>query len=332
MKYSNGGPPQPHRDDVSAMPGEGLDAWVRRVRRFAVVDPGLLARERDRLAGQAQQRGELAERSRQRMRIAARWLAGSLLALCVSLVLHALTGLSSWVAVACAVACGVGAGAAAFSFGPGRSGSTVPALAPGRSELVRIAELDGLSRELLARVQQAIDQVLSSTVYHRNLLDQSAGDAVLRRHEWETAAAVREITSLRAALDASPVEGPKTAAVLESQRRALAIAQDHMAARVGAIEKYAAQVKAADAALRDCKGAIRAAGLNARYLDLVARTAADEHAIEEMTGLTEQAAAAAQAFQDSLRLADQAGAALVFPDEAAGSAEPDPSGQTRATS
>ena len=47
-------------------------------------------------------------------------------------------------------------------------------------------------------------------------------------------------------------------------------------------------------------------GLNDRYLDLVARTAADEHASAEITGLTEQAAAAAQVFGGSLYQATMA--------------------------
>lgn len=325
MTDSNGGPLQPHQDDVSARPGEDLDAWVSRVRPFAVVDPNALARERDRLAAQA-------ERSRLRTRIAMRWLAGSLLVLCVSLVLNALVGLSSWAGavVAFAVVCGVSAGTAAW----GQSRSVISPSPPGRNELVRITELDSPSRELLARIQKVGGEVLSSTVYRRGLLDNSAIsiDAALRRHEWETAANVREITSLRAALDAHPVEGPMTTAVLEAQRRAVAIAQDHATARIDAIEKYAARVKAADAALRDNEAARKAAEQNGRYLDLVARTAADKHAIEEWTELTERVAATDQALQNSIRLANQAGAALVFPDETARSAEPDPPGQTRAPS
>jgi hypothetical protein len=47
-------------------------------------------------------------------------------------------------------------------------------------------------------------------------------------------------------------------------------------------------------------------------LDLLARTAADEQAIAEITALTEQASAADEAFRESLRRATIAGEALVL--------------------
>jgi hypothetical protein len=104
-----------------------------------------------------------------------------------------------------------------------------------------------------------------------------------------------------------------TAAVLDSQRRALTLAWDATASRVGALERCAAQVEAADAAQQDWQDALRAAGLNDKYLDLVARTAADEHAVAEISSLTEQAAAAARAFSDILQHATLAAEALALP-------------------
>src|ERR1022692_768728 len=301
MIYSNYGSHQPYRDDVSAMPGEDFDAWVRRVRSVAVIEPGLLAEEQRRLAAEAQRRGEMAGRSRRRVVKAVRWLDASLLAVGASVVLHYLTGLSWWLVAASGVAIAVSTGAAALAKRLERSDSASAAPGPvlGRDQLVRIAEVDGSCRELLTRAQRAIDEVLSSTVYSRNLLDQSAGEAALRRQEWETADALRNITSLRAESDANPAVGPQTAEVREPQQRALATAQEYIAARVSATERYAAQVKIADEAFIDYEGAIKASDLNDRYLDLLARTAADEHAIEELKGLTEQATAAKQVFDDS---------------------------------
>jgi hypothetical protein len=55
-------------------------------------------------------------------------------------------------------------------------------------------------------------------------------------------------------------------------------------------------------------------GANDRYLDLVARTAADEHAIEEINSLTEQASIAQQAFQDRLHEVTLAAEALTLQD------------------
>jgi hypothetical protein len=52
---------------------------------------------------------------------------------------------------------------------------------------------------------------------------------------------------------------------------------------------------------------------NDRYLDLVARTAADEHAIAEINDLTEQSSIAQQVFQDCLYEVTLAAAALTLP-------------------
>jgi hypothetical protein len=315
MIYSSYGPRQPYRDEVSAMPGEDFDAWVRRVRSFAVIEPGLLVAEQRRRAAEAQRRTEMAGRSRRRVVKAVRWLNASLLALAASVVLHYLTGLSWWLATASGVAAAVSTGAMALTKRREQSDSASagPGPALGRDQLVRIAEIDGSGRELLTRAQRAIDQVLSSTVYSRNLLDQSAGEAALRRQEWDTADALRNITSLRAESDANPAVGPQTAEVREPQQRALATAQEYIAARVSATERYAAQVKIADAAFIDYEGAKKASDRNDRYLDLLARTAADEHAIDELQGLTEMAVAARQVFEDSISHAHQAGAAVMSP-------------------
>ena len=53
---------------------------------------------------------------------------------------------------------------------------------------------------------------------------------------------------------------------------------------------------------------------NDKYLDLVARTAADQHATVEITGLAEQAATAAQALRETLQQATLAAEALALPD------------------
>ena len=116
----------------------------------------------------------------------------------------------------------------------------------------------------------------------------------------EIAAALREITRLRAELAASAAAGgagPMAAAVLDSQQRAVTLARDATEARVGALESYAVQAQAADAAQQDWLSALRLSALNSQYLDLVARTAAGEHALAEITGLTEQAVTAAEVFR-----------------------------------
>ena len=102
------------------------------------------------------------------------------------------------------------------------------------------------------------------------------------------------------------------AAVLDSQQRAITLARDATEARVGALESYAVQVQAADEAQQDFLSALRLSALNSQYLDLVARTAAGEHALAEITGLTEQAVTAAEVFRGSLHQAALAAEAWRF--------------------
>jgi hypothetical protein len=105
-----------------------------------------------------------------------------------------------------------------------------------------------------------------------------------------------------------------TTAVLVSQNRAISIARDATTARVLALELLAAQVAVAEAARRDWETAHRMTANNDKYLDLVARTAADQHATAEITGLAEQAAQAAQTFRDTLQRATLAAEALTLPE------------------
>jgi hypothetical protein len=183
-----------------------------------------------------------------------------------------------------------------------------------RDQVVGPLALDQQCRQLLLRAQRSISSVLSSQVYASELHG-TPPEGVLRQHEWEIAVALRDITELRAEHASTATgrrPGPMTAAVLESHQRALELAWDAITSRVGALESYAEQVEAADAAQQDWRIALKASGLNDRYLDLVARTAADEHAIAEISSMTEQASAAARAFRDSLQHASLAAEALTL--------------------
>jgi hypothetical protein len=53
---------------------------------------------------------------------------------------------------------------------------------------------------------------------------------------------------------------------------------------------------------------------NDKYLDLVARTAADQQATVEITDLADQAGEAAQAFRETLQRATLAAEALALPE------------------
>jgi hypothetical protein len=184
-----------------------------------------------------------------------------------------------------------------------------------RDQVVSPLALELECRKLMRRAQRAIAVVVSSGVYARDLRG-TVEEAVLRRHEWEIAVALREITELLLDLVSSAgggTAGPMTATVLVSQNRAISMARDATTARVLTLELLAAHVAAAEAARRDWEGAHQAAAKNDKYLDLVARTAADQHATMEIAGLAEQAAMASQALRETLQLATLAAEALALP-------------------
>jgi len=185
-----------------------------------------------------------------------------------------------------------------------------------RDRVVSPLALELECRKLLQRAQRAIATIVTSRVYAGDLRG-AVEEPVLRQHEWEIAVALREITELLLDLVSSyggGTAGPMTSAILVSQNRAISIARDATTARVLALERLAAQVAAAEAARRDWETAHRMAANNDKYLDLVARTAADQRATAEITGLAEQAAEASQALRETLQRATLAAEALALPE------------------
>src|SRR5690348_15999123 len=156
-----------------------------------------------------------------------------------------------------------------------------------RDQVVSPLALERECRKLLQRAQSAIATIVTSRVYAGDL-QAIVREPVLRQHEWEIAVALREITELLIDLVSSyagGTAGPMTTAVLVPQNRAISMARDATTARVLALELLAAQVAAAEAARRDWETAHRMAANNDKFIDLVARTAADQHATVEITGL-----------------------------------------------
>jgi hypothetical protein len=185
-----------------------------------------------------------------------------------------------------------------------------------RDEVVSPLALELGCRSLLSRAQRAIATILSSPVYAGDLRA-AIEEPVLRWHEWQIAVALRDITELLLELASGyggGAAGPMTTTILLSQNRAISLARDATTARVLSREILAAQVAAADAARRDWETAHRMAANNDRYRDLVARTAADQHATMEIAGLAEQAANAAQALRETLQQATLAAEALALPE------------------
>jgi hypothetical protein len=188
-----------------------------------------------------------------------------------------------------------------------------------RRSFVEQSDLDDVSARRLQAVQLAVDTVCASEVYRTGRLDSPVCAAHLRQHEWEIAGRLLEITKRRAEYAANRsqgVPGPRTAAVLEGHARAIAIAQNATTHRVEELQRFASEVRASDLALEDLRQAEKLALRNDRYLDLVAATAADEHAITELTHLTDDAAQARDAYQAALDRAMRAASplALSLPD------------------
>jgi hypothetical protein len=184
-----------------------------------------------------------------------------------------------------------------------------------REELVLPSALDRMCRELLIRAQTAIDSALDPGAEVAVDPPDVVTESTLRWHEWRIAVALRDITDLRAEheYNATASAGPMTDSVLEPQQRALRLAQDSIESRVAALERYAA----ARSTLRDWQDALRISNLNDRYLDLVAHTAADEHAITEISRMTDQAAATGEALHELTRQVGLAAAALALPEASA---------------
>ncbi len=159
-------------------------------------------------------------------------------------------------------------------------------------------DFDGPARVLLRRVQDAIDAVTSAQVCQDGLLDQSATNVALAAQEWDIAVALHDQARLRAkrAELSETTAGPATAAVLDRHYQAAQLAEASITDRVAALERYAAEIRLADAAYGDWRQAARLAELSAQHLDMLARTAADEHGIAEIEAMSQQARAVRLAF------------------------------------
>jgi hypothetical protein len=284
---------------VRATGGEAVDVSARQIR--PVVDPALTRRTQWWLSCLIARRAQPADR------LAIEFAGPVILVMCLIGALA--TGLqASWLGAAAVVAIGTFAAHREIPSGGLRRHS---------GHYVDPYELDSACWRPLHAAQRAIEFVLRSQVYRDGLLDHAARAADLRRHEWEIAVRLRDITTLRADYTGSMSEGPpgpQTAAVLSAHLRAITIAETAISRRVGELRRYAEEVLAADAALRDWQTAERVARRNDRYLDLVARTEADAHAIAEITYLTGQAVRTREAFQVTLDQAALAAQPLVFPD------------------
>jgi thioesterase domain-containing protein len=79
--------------------------------------------------------------------------------------------------------------------------------------------------------------------------------------------------------------------LLGRQTQAAHVAEASVAGRVTALERYAAEVQSADTAWHDWQHAAAIAELEGQHLDMLARTAADQHGLAQIEVMTQQARA-----------------------------------------
>ena len=201
----------------------------------------------------------------------------------------------------------VGVGVARSRARSRRAAASVGAqAAPGRSLAGDVPgddladDLGARGAALLRRAQNAVRAVTFTQICRDGLLDETAIIAALAAQQSEIADALREQGRLRAQRSwlAEPSPGSPAAELLEQHRQAARAAEESIAARVVAMERYAAEVRQADADYRDWRQHAAIAELNGPHLDMLARTAADEHRITELTAMTEQARAVRRALRE----------------------------------
>lgn len=209
-----------------------------------------------------------------------------------------------------------------------------------RLQLVR-RSLDSECANLLRRAEAAEESILWFYARDENLLDAPVDVELLRDNVEEVLNAGVKVSNLRvqqkaiaaksltcgvcggrgrgcSACDGSGRTGAMpnsmTAAVLEPQKKALAMVLRSMTSRVENLERYASSVKTVDRTYRDWIGAQEAERLNDSVRDVLAETLRDELAVEELKRLTDRANIAKEAFRRSIHEANLAGETLAVPD------------------
>jgi hypothetical protein len=161
-------------------------------------------------------------------------------------------------------------------------------------------DFDAPARRLLRRAQDAVDTANSSRVSRAGLLDEAGDSAALAWQEWDIALALREQARLRGVRASLPglSAGSPAARLLEHHDEAAVTAERSVAERVSALERYAEEVRQADAAYRDWEQYEQVARLTGQHLDMLARTAADEHGVAAIEAMSAQARAVREALRE----------------------------------
>ncbi|WP_131740377.1 hypothetical protein [Actinomadura roseirufa] len=172
-------------------------------------------------------------------------------------------------------------------------------------------DLDARGRELLGRVQAAVDAVRDSEVNREGLLDTVDNAVTLPRQEWEIAQVLARQARLRLDEDDDEASGglPEMAAALRPLRAKLDLSVAAVTRRVEALERYAESARAADEALRAHRRLEALAAKAHEYDELVADTVRDDLALPAIERLTGQGEALARTLRARLAEAAEAGGA-----------------------
>ncbi|MEO3782335.1 hypothetical protein ABGB12_03330 [Actinocorallia sp. B10E7] len=176
---------------------------------------------------------------------------------------------------------------------------------------VRVQDLDGPSEALLERARAAVRTVSRSRVNREGLLDDIRNTVTLPRQLWEAAHTLREVSVLAAHHRDADLSDAEIRRLLAPQLQVLDLATRSALTRIEALERYAAQVRAADRALEQWEILRRVATHSDAYQELLARTVRDELAAVEIADLTEQARIIEHALRASVADARRAGLALL---------------------
>ncbi|WP_146087231.1 hypothetical protein [Thermomonospora echinospora] len=241
-----------------------------------------------------------------------RWGRTAVLAMLVLPVVQVTLILLGWEPAAVLVAA---AGFTGWTVGIARRLGEPPAARAARvhhGRYLTAGDFDRPAAGLLSRAQRAIDAVQGSRAQRAGLLDGVGNAVALPYQEWEIAEALAEHTRLRREHEAQRPDrlSEPVRALLEPQRRALALSVRSVTERVEALEDYARRVRDLDGAYHEWQVLRRLPEQNARHRDLLARTVRDDLAREEIDRLTGDAQRAETALHDSITSAVQAARAV----------------------
>ncbi|WP_329020427.1 hypothetical protein [Streptomyces sp. NBC_01601] len=167
-------------------------------------------------------------------------------------------------------------------------------LARQRNDVVRVGavrdqyvlpwELVDDAAVLLLRAVRACEQIMNSSVHELDLVDSARNATRLPVEQWEIAVTLRAYSRLTGA-EPDSVAGDNAREVLRARRQAMSASLASIRRRVEALETYAAQTGEADRRLRELRQIEALTEDNDEVLDLLARTARDEHAIAELRSM-----------------------------------------------